>query len=138
MLLIFTSAKNRLYLLINSPDINVFLKIHYLIIYEEKIKKVNAAILIIGNEILSGRTQDKNISFICNWLNDNCGITVLEVRIIPDVEKTIVENVKNYQKNLIMYLQQEVSDQLMTISLLNQSQRLLKKNTNFTMRLTKF
>ena len=61
---------------------------------KKKIKKVNAAILIIGNEILSGRTQDKNISFICNWLNNNCGITVLEVRIIPDVEKTIVENVK--------------------------------------------
>ena len=30
----------------------------------KKIKKINAAILIIGNEILSGRTQDKNISFI--------------------------------------------------------------------------
>ena len=62
------------------------------------IKKVNAAILIIGNEILSGRTQDKNISFICNWLNNNCGITVLEVRIIPDVEKTIIENVKKLSK----------------------------------------
>ena len=32
-------------------------------------KKVNAAILIIGNEILSGRTQDKNIVFIIKWLN---------------------------------------------------------------------
>ena len=57
-------------------------------------KKVNAAILIIGNEILSGRTQDKNIAFISNWLNLNCGISVAEVRIIPDVEKTIVENVR--------------------------------------------
>ena len=56
----------------------------------KKKKKVNAAILIIGNEILSGRTQDKNILFISNWLNLNCGITVMEVRIIPDVEKTIV------------------------------------------------
>ena len=65
---------------------------------KKKIKKVNAAILIIGNEILSGRTQDKNISFICNWLNNNCGITVLEVRIIPDVEKTIIENVKKLSK----------------------------------------
>jgi molybdenum cofactor synthesis domain-containing protein len=55
-------------------------------------KKVNAAILIIGNEILSGRTQDKNIAFISNWLNTNCGITVKEVRIIPDIEKIIVEN----------------------------------------------
>ncbi len=60
---------------------------------KKKIKKVNAAILIIGNEILSGRTQDKNIAFISNWLNSKCGITVKEVRIIPDDEKTIIENI---------------------------------------------
>ena len=64
----------------------------------KKKKKVNAAILIIGNEILSGRTQDKNIAFISNWLNLNCGISVAEVRIIPDVEKTIVENVRTLSK----------------------------------------
>jgi molybdenum cofactor synthesis domain-containing protein len=56
-------------------------------------KKVNAAIIIIGNEILSGRTQDKNVVFISNWLNSKCGISVEEVRIIPDVEKTIVSNI---------------------------------------------
>ena len=56
-------------------------------------KKVNAAILIIGNEILSGRTQDKNISFISQWLNEKCGISVNEVRIIPDDEKKIIENI---------------------------------------------
>jgi molybdenum cofactor synthesis domain-containing protein len=60
---------------------------------KKKNKKVNAAILIIGNEILSGRTQDKNTLFISNWLNSKCGISVNEVRIIPDVEKIIVENV---------------------------------------------
>ena len=65
---------------------------------KKKIKKVNAAILIIGNEILSGRTQDKNIAFLCNWLNLNCGITVLEVRIIPDVEKKIVSNIQHLSK----------------------------------------
>ena len=59
----------------------------------KKIKKINAAILIIGNEILSGRTQDKNVAFISNWLNSNCGISVNEVRIIPDVEKIIVKNI---------------------------------------------
>ena len=64
----------------------------------KKKKKVNAAIIIIGNEILSGRTQDKNIAFLSNWLNLNCGITVLEVRIIPDVEKIIVKNVKLLSK----------------------------------------
>jgi molybdenum cofactor synthesis domain-containing protein len=60
---------------------------------KKKNKKVNAAILIIGNEILSGRTQDRNVAFIANWLNSKCGITVEEVRIIPDVEKTIVNNI---------------------------------------------
>tara|TARA_E500000178_G_scaffold164037_1_gene163481 strand:+ start:482 stop:1240 length:759 start_codon:yes stop_codon:yes gene_type:complete len=59
---------------------------------KNKIKKVNAAILIIGNEILSGRTQDKNIAFISNWLNSKCGISVKEVRIIPDEEKIIAKN----------------------------------------------
>ena len=63
-----------------------------------KKNKVNAAILIIGNEILSGRTQDKNIAFLSNWLNTNCGITVSEVRIIPDVEKTIVKNIRLLSK----------------------------------------
>ena len=61
-------------------------------------KKVNAAILIIGNEILSGRTQDKNIAFISKWLNLNCGISVAEVRIIPDVEKIIIDNVRTLSK----------------------------------------
>tara|TARA_B100001063_G_C16746868_1_gene548036 strand:+ start:226 stop:984 length:759 start_codon:yes stop_codon:yes gene_type:complete len=60
---------------------------------KKKIKKINTAILIIGNEILSGRTQDKNVAFISNWLNSNCGITVEEVRIIPDEEKKIVKNI---------------------------------------------
>ncbi len=64
----------------------------------KKKKKVNAAILIIGNEILSGRTQDKNVAFISNWLNLNCGITVSEVRIIPDVEKIIVKNIRLLSK----------------------------------------
>ena len=59
----------------------------------KKIKKINAAILIIGNEILSGRTQDKNVAFISNWLNLKCGISVREVRIIPDHQNTIVKNI---------------------------------------------
>ncbi len=61
-------------------------------------QKVNAAILIIGNEILSGRTQDKNIAFISSWLNAKCGISVKEVRIIPDIEKKIIENVLKLSK----------------------------------------
>ena len=61
-------------------------------------KKVNAAILIIGNEVLSGRTQDANVSFLSNWLNTNCGIKVEEVRIIPDIEKKIIFNVIDLSK----------------------------------------
>ena len=52
--------------------------------------KVNAGILIIGNEILSGRTQDTNTSTIAVWLN-SIGVKVEEVRVIPDVEKTIID-----------------------------------------------
>jgi molybdenum cofactor synthesis domain-containing protein len=51
-----------------------------------------AAIVIIGDEILSGRTQDKNISQIALWLNLQ-GIRLREVRVIPDVEEAIVEAV---------------------------------------------
>ncbi len=65
---------------------------------EKKIKKVNAAILIIGNEILSGRTKDKNVSYISNWLNKNCGISIEEVRIIPDKEKQIIDTILNLSK----------------------------------------
>ena len=50
--------------------------------------KVNAGILIIGNEILSGRTKDTNTSTIALWLN-TIGVSVKEVRVIPDVEHTI-------------------------------------------------
>ena len=54
--------------------------------------KVNAAILIIGNEILSGRTQDTNTSSIALWLN-SIGVKVNEVRVIPDIEEIIIETV---------------------------------------------
>ena len=52
--------------------------------------KFNAAILIIGNEILSGRTQDTNTSTLANWLN-SIGVKVNEVRVIPDLEKKIIQ-----------------------------------------------
>jgi len=61
-------------------------------------KKVNAAILVIGNEILSGRTQDLNVLFLSNWLNKKCGITVEEVRIIPDTQSKIVINILKLKK----------------------------------------
>jgi molybdenum cofactor synthesis domain-containing protein len=48
-----------------------------------------AALVVIGDEILSGRTQDKNIAQIASWLNVQ-GIRLREVRVVPDVEARIV------------------------------------------------
>ena len=52
--------------------------------------KVKASILIIGNEILSGRTQDSNTSTLAIWLN-SIGVKVEEVRVVPDDEKKIID-----------------------------------------------
>jgi len=60
-------------------------------------KEFTAAIVIIGNEILSGRTVDKNTSFLSAWLNDK-GISVEEVRIIPDKEKVIIDTVNHLRR----------------------------------------
>ena len=61
-------------------------------------KKLNAAIIIIGNEILSGRTQDVNVINISKWLN-GLGIKLEEVRVIPDIESTIIDTVNSVRKN---------------------------------------
>ena len=50
---------------------------------------VTAAILVIGDEILSGRTKDKNIGYIAEYVT-NLGIDLREVRVVPDVEEEIV------------------------------------------------
>ena len=60
--------------------------------------KVNAAILIIGNEILSGRTQDTNTSTLATWLN-SIGVKVEEARVIPDIEKTIINTLNVLRAN---------------------------------------
>lgn len=53
---------------------------------------VTAAVLIIGNEILSGRTQDSNLAWLAVRLNEY-GIQIREARVVPDVEEAIVEAV---------------------------------------------
>lgn len=55
-------------------------------------KTVTACLIIIGNEILSGRTRDANLQFLGENLNA-LGIRLLEGRVIPDVEATIIANV---------------------------------------------
>jgi molybdenum cofactor synthesis domain-containing protein len=52
-------------------------------------KRVTAAILVIGDEILSGRTKDKNIGFIAEYLT-NIGIDLKEVRVVSDDEADII------------------------------------------------
>ena len=60
-------------------------------------KEFFAGIIIIGNEILSGRTKDLNTSTISKWLN-SIGIKVTEVRVIPDIEKSIIEHVREFSQ----------------------------------------
>ncbi|MBA3576230.1 MAG: competence/damage-inducible protein A [Sphingomonas sp.] len=55
----------------------------------ESPKTWTAALVIIGDEILSGRTDDQNIAQVARWLNEQ-GIRLCEVRVVPDEEKAIV------------------------------------------------
>jgi len=48
-----------------------------------------AALVIIGDEILSGRTQDANLAYLAKWLNSH-GIRLAEARVVPDIEDEIV------------------------------------------------
>lgn len=58
----------------------------------EKCSNPTAALIVIGNEILSGRTQDLNIQFLATALG-KIGIPLRDVRVIPDIEDEIVEAV---------------------------------------------
>tara|TARA_Y100000591_G_scaffold326784_1_gene350091 strand:+ start:1154 stop:1906 length:753 start_codon:yes stop_codon:yes gene_type:complete len=60
-------------------------------------KEITAGIIIIGNEVLSGRTKDLNTSTLAQWLN-SMGIEVREVRVIPDIENLIVLTVNELRK----------------------------------------
>lgn len=57
-----------------------------------------AAVIIIGNEILSGRTKDQNLDYIGQRL-DKLGIALMEARIIPDDEKVIVETINSLRQS---------------------------------------
>ena len=60
-------------------------------------KDIIAGIIIIGNEILSGRTKDLNTSALSKWLN-SIGIKVLETRTIPDIEEVIISTVNELKQ----------------------------------------
>ncbi len=60
-------------------------------------KEIIAGIIIIGNEILSGRTKDLNTSALSKWLN-SIGIKVVEVRTIPDIEEIIINTINELKQ----------------------------------------
>ena len=62
-----------------------------------KLNKTTSAIIIIGNEILSGRTQEVNLSYLSIWLN-KLGVRVEEVRIISDIENKIINCVNELRR----------------------------------------
>jgi molybdenum cofactor synthesis domain-containing protein len=55
----------------------------------EKTETVTAAVLVIGDEILSGRTKDRNLGYIAEYLS-RIGVDVREARVVPDIEEEIV------------------------------------------------
>ena len=58
---------------------------------------VTAAVLVIGDEILSGRTKDQNISYIADYLS-KIGIDLHEARVVPDVTAEIVAAVNAFRQ----------------------------------------
>ena len=61
-------------------------------------KTVTACVLIIGNEILSGRTPDANLAFLAKELNE-VGIRLREARVIPDDTETIINTVNEVRRS---------------------------------------
>ena len=78
-------------------------------------KIVTACVLIIGNEILSGRTQDENLSFLARGLNE-IGIRVREAQVIPDDADVIVATVNDVRGDSITFSPPAGSARPMTTS----------------------
>ena len=74
----------------------------------ENKKEIFAGILIIGNEILSGRTLDTNTSTLSIWLN-SLGIKVQETRTIPDIEEIIINVLTNFDIFFVEVLANQLS-----------------------------
>ena len=64
---------------------------------------VTAALLVIGDEILSGRTKDKNIGYIAEYLT-GVGIDLMEVRVVGDEEEAIVDALNALRRALHLCL----------------------------------
>lgn len=64
---------------------------------QEQDQPVEAALLIIGDEILSGRTRDANLSYLAIWLNE-VGVQLAEVRVVRDIEQEIADAINALRK----------------------------------------
>lgn len=65
---------------------------------EDRRDRVTAAVLAIGDELLSGRTKDKNIGYIVEYLTE-IGIDAMEARIVPDIEDKIVATLNELRES---------------------------------------
>jgi molybdenum cofactor synthesis domain-containing protein len=77
---------------VHSASYNLLFGLYKHYVYQQRGSIVKAALLIIGDEILSGRTQDKNLSYLATWLNEAM-IQLVEARIVPDDEAEVVSAV---------------------------------------------
>ncbi len=97
-----------------------------------------AGIIIIGDEILSGRTKDTNINWIASELN-NIGIRLIEARIIADDTDTIVKTVQTFSKNFTYVFScggiGPTHDDITTVSIAKAFNQKLTKNTEAMRRL---
>ena len=84
-----------------------------------KIKRKLASIIIIGNEILSGKTLDTNSNYVAKKLHSK-RIKCTEITVIADEESLIIKKINEARKKMILYSQLVVLDQLMMILLLYQ------------------
>src|SRR3546814_944227 len=90
---------------------------------------ITAALCIIGNEILSGRTQDKNLAFIAERLTA-LGIRLAEVRVVRDDEAAIVEAVQALSGR-----SEEHTSELQSLMRISYAVFCLKKKTKSTQRI---
>jgi molybdenum cofactor synthesis domain-containing protein len=99
-----------------------------------------ASVVIVGNELLSGRTEDKNIPFLAGKL-DALGIQLAQVRIVPDSEADIVEAVnslrKRYEYVFVVGGLGPTHDDITAIAIARAFGRVMERNTDAMRRLRK-
>lgn len=99
-----------------------------------------AAVVVIGNEILSGRTEDKNIPWLAKRL-DELGIQLAQVRIVPDIESDIVEAINSLRKRYEYVFTTggigPTHDDITAISIARAFGRVMERNTEALRRLRK-